>query len=68
MGNADETSTGLVTDLKHMNLKYRSSHSGVFCGKVVLKTFANFIGKHLCCNLFTILLKSDSDGDFFLQI
>ena len=41
-----------------------SLKTGVKPQKVVLRNFANFIGKHLCRSLF--LLKRDSNTDVFL--
>ena len=48
--------------------KNKSSHRRYSVKKDVLKNFANFIGKHLCCNLFLIklLLKRDSNINVFL--
>ena len=37
---------------------YRSSHHRCFCKKGVLKSFANFTGKHLCWSLFLIKLQA----------
>ena len=55
----------------------RSSHWQVFFKIVVLKNFAIFTGKHLCCSLFlkrlqvwrpVTLLKRDSNTGFLLWI
>ena len=38
----------------------------VFCGKVVLRNFTKFTGKHLCQSLSPATLKRDSGTGFFL--
>ena len=56
---------------------FKSSHQRCYIKRGVLKNFAIFTGKYLCCSLFLIklqarrlatLLKRDSNTDVFLRI
>ena len=60
-----------------LRLKNQRQSPEVFCEKGVLKNFAIFTGKHLCCSFFLImlqgwtpatLLKRDSNNGVFLWI